>query len=440
MRKITIIGAGYVGLVTGVCLAKLGNSVLCLDIDEAKIALLKSGKAPFFEPGLDNALLEESTKGSIKFTSSYQEALSNPDICFLALPTPSSENGSCDMRYVLSAAKRIGELMTSPLVIVNKSTVPVGTTEKVKQVIAGETEISFEVVSNPEFLKEGSALSDSLDPDRIILGVESPAAEKIMKELYTPFADRILTMDIASSELAKYAANAMLATRLSFMNHLSSLCEKVGADINAVRIAMGKDSRIGPRYLFPGVGFGGSCLPKDVRALKATFEEHQLSPAFFDAVLEINVEQQVRFLSKIDGAFESLNGKKLAIWGLSFKPGTDDLREAPSLYIIEKLLERGAFIKLYDPVAIPKFKELFPQSSQLAYCKDPYEAASNANAVILLTEWPEFKEIDFKLLGKIVSEKILFDGRNIYDKNSLDKENFLYHCIGKANAELVFSC
>lgn len=441
MTRITIIGTGYVGLVTGVCLAKMGNTITCLDIDREKIHSLQKGKIPFFEPGLEEATIEETSAGRLSFTSSYESAIPDAEICFLALPTPSAEDGSCDMRYIFSAVKQIAQLMSENLVIVNKSTVPVGTTEKVREILRKETNLPCHVISNPEFLKEGSALTDALDPDRILIGVDSPYAESVMKKLYAPFIDRILMMDIASCELAKYAANAMLATRLSFMNHLSILCEKVGANIDSIQQAIGKDPRIGSHYLRAGIGFGGSCLPKDVRALKETFIHLGLSSEFFENILKINTEQQEHFIKNIVGHFGNLSGKRLAIWGLSFKPDTDDLREAPSLYLIQKCLQQGAILRLYDPAAIDKAKQIFRNENNIQYCKDPYDAAMDTDAILLLTEWKEFVQIDFAKLGKIVREKTLFDGRNVFDRYLLETQGFSYFGIGKPlHTELVPLC
>jgi len=438
MKKITLIGTGYVGLVTGACLAEMGHRVTCLDIDTEKVDSLKAGKLPFFEPGLEELVIRNTEAQRLFFTDKYSEAIPGCEVCFLALPTPSGEDGSCDISYILMAAAQLAESMDNEIVVVNKSTVPVGTGEKVRTAIKqGLTtrgvEIPFEIVSNPEFLREGSAVTDCMKPDRILLGVDSQKGEAVMKDLYTPFAidnDPILIMDIASSELAKYASNAMLATRISFMNSLARLCEEVGANIKNVRTAMGTDPRIGPSYLSPGIGFGGSCLPKDVKALVATAEEVGLSLPILDSAIQINQTQQILFFEKILDHFGDLSGKTLAIWGLAFKPDTDDLREAPSLYLIERLLKKGATLKLYDPVAMPKAKVLLNQYEQVHFCQDEYEAAAGANAIILATEWHQFQFADFAQIGVSMKEKILFDGRNQHQKSEMEKLGFDYFCIG----------
>ncbi|NGX37373.1 MAG: UDP-glucose 6-dehydrogenase TuaD, partial [Chlamydiae bacterium] len=349
--KITMIGTGYVGLVTGACLAEMGNQVICLDIDREKIDSLQAGKLPFYEPGLKELVKRNTQANRLHFTGQYSEAIPGCDICFLALPTPSNQDESCDLSYVEKAAKQLAEIMDNYLVVVNKSTVPVGTSERVKQTIqetldARGVQIPFDIVSNPEFLREGSAIEDCMQPDRILLGVNQSKAAKIMQELYAPFLERILIMDIPSAELAKYAANAMLAARLSLINDLASLCEKLGANIDAVRDALAHDDRIGPQYLNPGIGFGGSCLPKDMKALRAMAKTHNHPTDFFDSILEINQRQRENFFEKIRSHFDRTKGKTLALWGLSFKPGTDDLREAPSLYFIQKCLVQGISLRL----------------------------------------------------------------------------------------------
>lgn len=418
MKKITIIGCGYVGLVTGACLAEMGNSVTCLDIDEQKIESLLRGKIPFYEPGLKE--LVEHQK--LFFTTSYADALKDCEICFLTLPTPSNPDGSCDLTFVFDVARKLRNHLDRYTVVVNKSTVPVGTSKKVAEILSG---LDVDVASNPEFLQEGSAIENFRNPDRIILGVESKKAMRCLQELYAPFADLLQIMDIASAELSKYAANAMLATRLSFMNHLSLLCEKVGADIDCIREAIGRDPRIGDQFLFPGVGFGGSCLPKDVSALLADHPSDLLR-----VVLEINSEQKRQFFQKIRDYFGTLTGKTIAILGLSFKPNTDDMREAPSLDIIQMALEEGAFVRVFDPVAKP----LLPDCT---FCKDEYEAAEGANAAVLITQWPQFQSIDFDKLGMLMKEKVFFDGRNFIESKKLDRAGFASYRIGKPNNQVA---
>lgn len=423
MKKVTIIGCGYVGLVTGACLAKMGHLVTCLDIDEQRIESLNRQKVPFYEPGLEELVKSGLSNQTLSFTTSYEQAMRDVEICFLALPTPSNSNGSCDLSYVLEATRKVGENLKGYAVIVNKSTVPIGTSQKVYEILE-EFSKDFDVASNPEFLQEGSAIFNFQNPDRILLGVNSKKAKKALEELYKPFADLLQIMDIRSAELSKYAANAMLATRLSFMNHLSLLCEKVGADIDCVRKAIGSDPRIGNHFLFPGVGFGGSCLPKDVSALAAISNEVGLPPDLLNIVLEINKDQKAQFFQKLKSHFGSLSGKTIAILGLSFKPNTDDMREAPSLDIIQMALEAGAAIRVFDPIAKPNLKNCI-------LCKDEYEAASGANAVLLITEWPQFQSIDFIKLGMLMKEKVFFDGRNFIESKKLEEAGFTAHQIGK---------
>lgn len=423
MKKITIIGCGYVGLVTGACLAEMGNFVTCLDIDEQKIESLLRGKVPFYEPGLSELVKHQK----LFFTTSYRDALKECEICFLALPTPSNADGSCDLSFVFDATRKLKSHLNGYTVIVNKSTVPVGTSKKVAEILDG---LDVDIASNPEFLQEGSAIYNFRNPDRIILGVESKKAEKCLMELYEPFADLLQVMDITSAELSKYAANAMLATRLSFMNHLSLLCEKVGADIDCVREAIGADPRIGDQFLFPGVGFGGSCLPKDVSALLAISKEVDHPSDLLQAVLEINEEQKKQFFQKVKTHFGSLSGKTIAILGLSFKPNTDDIREAPSLDIIQMALEEGAFVRVFDPIAKP----LLPDCTS---CKDEYEAAMGANAAILITQWPQFQSINFAKLGMLMKEKVFFDGRNFIESKKLDSAGFFSYRIGKPSNQVA---
>ncbi|MDN3506297.1 MAG: UDP-glucose/GDP-mannose dehydrogenase family protein [Simkaniaceae bacterium] len=439
MKQVTIIGTGYVGLVTGACLAEMGNQVTCLDVDESKIDQLLSGIVPFFEPGLEELVKRGVNAKRLCFTTSYSDALKGAELCFLALPTPSNEDGSCDYQYVFAAAESLAKHMEEGILVINKSTIPVGTTEKVRQKLLralGGRGIEFDVVSNPEFLQEGSAVYNCMNPDRIILGVENTHSQAILEQLYAPFKEKIQVMDIASAELSKYAANGMLALRLSYMNHLAGLCEKVGADIDRVRVAIGADPRIGKKYLQPGVGFGGSCLPKDVDALCAIAEDHGHSSAFFRMILEINEAQKWAFFEKIAGYFGSLEGKTFAIWGLSFKPNTDDLREAPSLTLISMLRENGAQLRLFDPVSMEQAKKQIEEADQLTFCQDEYDAAKGADAILLITEWPEFQSVDFQKIRALMRNQVVFDGRNLYKASEMQQLGFEYHCIGKPSIQV----
>lgn len=438
--QITVIGTGYVGLVTGACFAKMGNKVTCIDIDRHKIALLQEGKIPFYEPGLEDLVIQGVRSHHLHFTDNYREGLANAEICFLALPTPSTEDNSCDLSYVFSAVEQLASVMDRYLVIVNKSTVPVGTAEKIEKIIenvfiAREVNILFDLVSNPEFLREGTAVFDCINPDRIILGVDSENAKQIMQKIYLPFCkgnDGIfLFMDKASAEFSKYAANAMLAARISFMNELSSICEHVEADIHHVRLAIGADQRIGSQYLHSGLGFGGSCLPKDVKALTAMATGCNCAVPMLHSILTINEKQRQAFFLKILNYFGDLSGKTIALWGLSFKPDTDDMREAPSLFLINQMLKQGARLRLYDPVAMAKTQMLFRETEQVTFCNDEYRAAEGADAVVLITEWRQFRSVDFESLGKIMQEKVFFDGRNQFDPKEMMQRGFKYFCIGR---------
>ena len=443
MKKIAVIGTGYVGLVTGACLAKMGNQVMCLDIDQDKIHALKTGILPFYEPGLQELVIEGMNQKKLHFTSDYSLALLNTKICFFALPTPSNPDGSCDLSFLFVAARQLASVMQEDLVLVNKSTVPVGTAKKVSEVIQETLDernihIQVDVISNPEFLREGTAVADCLNPDRILLGVDREKGSKVMQELYAPFAQRVLIMDTASAELSKYAANAMLGLRISFMNEIAGLCEKLGADVESIKRAMGKDERIGFRYLNPGIGFGGSCLPKDIRALSFLADQHGHSTHLFDEILEINERQKELFFSKILTHYCSLKGKNLAIWGLSFKPDTDDLREAPSLYLIQKCLDHGAFLRLYDPKAMPKAQALFGNHPRLQFCENVKETTLDSDGIILITEWKEFKKVDFEKIALRMNQKVFFDGRNQYSDAEMIQLGFDYIGIGKRKEALVF--
>ena len=418
--RLLIVGTGYVGLVTGTCFAEMGHEVICLDVDRNKIEKLKAGQIPIYEPGLEEMVRRNRRR--LQFTTSYKEAVKASDICFLCLPTPPDEDGSCDISYVLEAAQSISDEMEGYTVIVNKSTVPVGTAEKVREVMEGD----FDVVSNPEFLKEGSAISDCLKPDRIIIGSDSERATALMRKIYAAFSmssDRIQVMDIPSAELTKYAANAMLALRISFMNELSSLSEAVGADIDQVRRGIGADKRIGSHFLYAGAGYGGSCFPKDVKALGQMFHERGLKESLITATEEVNARQKRVLGSKINSYFNGmLEGKVIAIWGLAFKPDTDDMREAPSLVLIDELLEAGAEVKVFDPVARPEGLEV---------CENEYEAALGADAIALVTEWKQFRFVDLERVAKGMRGRAFFDGRGQYDAAEMAKWGLEYFPIGR---------
>jgi UDPglucose 6-dehydrogenase len=435
--KIAIVGSGYVGLVTGTCFAEVGIDVVCVDIDSKKIENLRNGIIPIFEPGLEEMLRRNMQKGRLSFTTSIAEALMGAEVIFIAVGTPPEEDGSADLKYVLAVAHECGRHMKDYLLVVTKSTVPVGTAAKVKGAIQEELNkrgaaIPFDVASNPEFLKEGAAIEDFLKPDRIVIGLDSPRAEEIMKRLYKPFTlngHPIIFMDITSAEMTKYAANSMLATKISFMNDMANLCEIVGADINLVRKGIGSDTRIGPKFIYAGIGYGGSCFPKDVQALIRTAHEFGYELRVLRAVEEVNKDQKLVLFDKIMNYFKgSLKGKTIAIWGLSFKPQTDDMREAPSLVIINKLLEAGAKVKAYDPVAMNETRNHLGES--ITYCEDQYEALIEADALAMVTEWPEFRFPNFNVMKKLLNAPVVFDGRNIYDRAEMKRHGFDYFCIG----------
>ncbi|MBJ7448996.1 MAG: UDP-glucose/GDP-mannose dehydrogenase family protein [Parachlamydiales bacterium] len=437
--KILVIGTGYVGLVTGSCFAEMGHHVTCLDVDTKKLALLKKGTIPIYEPGLEEIVKRNIKSGRLLFSNNYQESVDDAQFCFLALPTPCKAGGECDLTYIEQAIVEIALHMKEHKVIVNKSTVPVGTNEAVRQLLSDMLanhgkDISFDVVSNPEFLKEGDAVNDFMKPDRIVLGVESPSVEKLMRELYAPFNinhERILVMDPISAEMTKYAANAMLATRISFMNELAGLCEKTGANINLIRKGLGSDSRIGYSFLYAGVGYGGSCFPKDIKALmsKAETLDHPLS--ILQAVESVNTRQKKLLAEKIKNYFQNdLSGKTLAIWGLSFKPGTDDMREATSLVLIQEMLELGVTLRLFDPVAMNNAKKLLPHPD-LIWCQDENEAAIGADAIVLVTEWKQFRFAEFEEIKKVLKGYVIFDGRNQYNPKEMFSKGFDYIGIGQ---------
>jgi UDPglucose 6-dehydrogenase len=435
--KIVIVGSGYVGLVTGTCFAEVGIDVVCVDLDKQKIENLKNGIIPIFEPGLEEMVHRNLKKGRLSFTTDIAEALPEAEVLFIAVGTPPDGDGSADLKYVLTVARDCGKNMNDYLLIVTKSTVPVCTALKVKAAVQGEldkrgADIKFDVASNPEFLKEGAAIEDFLKPDRIVVGLNSPRAEEIMKSLYKPFTlngHPVIFMDITSAEITKYAANSMLATKISFMNDIANLCEIVGADINMVRKGIGSDSRIGTKFIYPGVGYGGSCFPKDVQALVKTAAEYGYDMRVLKAVEAVNNDQKLLLFKKILKHFSGdLKGRTVAIWGLSFKPQTDDMREAPSLVIIRKLLEAGARVKAYDPVAMKEAKHHFGDT--ITYYEDQYDALIDADCLALVTEWPEFKFPKFQIMKKLLNSPVIFDGRNIYDRNEMMRHGFSYYCIG----------
>ena len=435
--KIVVIGTGYVGLVTGTCFAEVGIDVVCVDIDKKKIENLKNGIIPIYEPGLEEMVHRNTKKGKLQFTTSIAEALEDCEVLFSAVGTPPGEDGSADLQYVLSVARDCGKHMKDYVLVVTKSTVPVGTALKVKNAIQGELDkrgvnIPFDVASNPEFLKEGAAISDFLKPDRIVVGLDSSRAEDLMKSLYKPFTlngHPVIFMDIVSAEMTKYAANSMLATKISFMNDIANLCEIVGADINMVRKGIGSDSRIGNKFIYPGIGYGGSCFPKDVKALIHTAEDFGYELKVLKAVEAVNHDQKSVLYNKVMKFFNGeIKGKTMAIWGLSFKPQTDDMREAPALVIIQKLLDAGAKVKVYDPVAMPEAKHTLGDT--VVYADDQYDALIDADCLLLVTEWSEFKFPNFKIMRKLLTQPVVFDGRNIYEASEMKRNNFTYFCIG----------
>ena len=441
--KISVVGTGYVGLVTGACFAETGLTVTCVDTNSDKIEKLKSGIIPIYEPGLDVLVAKNCEMGRLFFTTSLVESLKNAEAVFIAVGTPPGEDGSADLKYVLEVAAEIGMNIQSYLVVINKSTVPIGTAGKVKEVIATEqkkrgVDIPFDVASNPEFLKEGAAIEDFLKPERIVIGTDSEEAEKLMRKLYKPFllnGHPIIFMDIPSAELTKYAANAMLATRISFMNEMANLCEIVGADVNMVRKGIGSDSRIGNKFIYPGVGYGGSCFPKDVKALIKSASEKGYSLKVIEAVEKVNDAQKELMFQKINEFFNgNLNGKTFAIWGLSFKPNTNDMREAPSIVIINKLLAAGAMVKAYDPAAMDETNKVL--GSSIEYATDPYSAVDDCDALVLVTEWREFRVLNFNVLKKRMKAKVVFDGRNIYEPEEMKEEDFSYVSIGRKSIGL----
>ena len=448
--KLTIIGTGYVGLVTGACFAEMGSQVTCVDIDKEKINNLKNGILPIYEPGLENLVLENYKEGTLTFSTSLEQASQNSNIFFIAVGTPPGDDGSADLKYVLQVAGEIGRNINGYSVIIDKSTVPVGTADKVRAAIQGELEnrgldIDFDVVSNPEFLTEGEAVNDFLKPDRIIVGADSEKAAAVMKRLYAPFSrnrEKIILMNVRDAEMTKYAANSMLATKISFMNEISNICERLGVDVENVRKGIGSDARIGYSFIYPGCGYGGSCFPKDVKALIKTSKDNDFEPELLNAVEKRNVLQKKVLASKIIKRFgKDLSGKVFCMWGLSFKPGTDDVREASSADIIRELIHSGARIKAFDPVAMDQAKKEFPrdwfESGRLIFEANQYKAIENADALLLVTEWKTFRQPDFNLMADTMKNRIIFDGRNQYDPEELLEAGFEYHGIGREKIHSV---
>ena len=433
MTKIAVVGTGYVGLVTGTCFAETGNQVICIDIDADKVEKMKNGIIPIYEPNLDTIFERNISAKRLSFTTSLDDGIKDAEIIFLALPTPPGEDGSADLSYILGVAEQLGKLITDYKVIVDKSTVPVGTAEKVHAVIAKNAQVDFAVVSNPEFLREGFAVTDFMKPDRVVIGTRDERARKVMESLYRPFVRQgnpIYFMDEKSAELTKYAANSFLATKITFMNEVANFCELVGADVDQVRVGIGSDSRIGKRFLFPGIGYGGSCFPKDVKALVKSGEDLNFKFEILSSVLKVNQEQKTILFPKIKNFFRGdLSGKKIAVWGLAFKPDTDDIREAPALFMIEALLDAGANISAYDPEAMPNIKNSL--GAKIDYATDEYSVLSGADALLICTEWGIFRNPDFTRMKSLMKDAVLFDGRNLFEIGEMNDKGFYYCSIGR---------
>jgi UDPglucose 6-dehydrogenase len=431
--KIAVVGTGYVGLVTGTCFAETGNHVICVDIDAEKVAKMKAGKVPIYEPGLETLFERNIKQGRLVFTTELEEAVHQSDIIFLALPTPPGADGSADLSFILKVASQLGKMIWNYKIIIDKSTVPVGTAEKVQNAIAEKTDIPFDVVSNPEFLREGFAVNDFMKPDRVVIGTSSEKARGILGELYKPFVRQgnpVLFMDEKSAELTKYAANSFLATKITFMNEIANFCEKVGADVDSVRIGIGSDTRIGKRFLFPGIGFGGSCFPKDVQALVKSGKEYGYLFNIIDAVLQINDMQKLVLVEKLKDYFRGkLKDLKIGLWGLAFKPETDDIREAPALYIIEELLKEGVEVSAFDPEAMENVKMVF--GDRITFCDNQYDVLQDADALMIATEWSMFRSPDFEQMKEMMKQPVIFDGRNLYDTESMKQSGFYYSSIGR---------
>ena len=431
--KIAVVGTGYVGLVTGTCLAETGNTVTCVDIDNDKVQKLKNGVIPIYEPNLNNFFQRNIAQNRLFFTTDLEEGIKDAKLIFLALPTPPGDDGSADLSYILSVAKDLGSILEDYKVIIDKSTVPVGTAEKVAKVIGEFSKIDFDVVSNPEFLREGFAVEDFMKPERVVVGTSSEKAKKLMEELYQPFVRQgnpIIFMDEKSAELTKYASNSFLATKITFMNEIANYCEMIGADVDMVRKGMGTDSRIGKRFLFPGIGYGGSCFPKDVKALKKAGQIENYQFKIIDSVMEVNELQKLSIVKKVKSYYgDDLNGKKFALWGLSFKPETDDIREAPSLSMIKELTDSGAEVISYDPEAMDNIRDLV--GDKIKYSKNSLEALEGVDALLIATEWSAFRNPDFNLMHSLMKSPIIFDGRNLYSLESMENKNFYYQSVGR---------
>ncbi|HEY5772033.1 MAG TPA: UDP-glucose/GDP-mannose dehydrogenase family protein [Chitinophagaceae bacterium] len=431
--KIAVVGTGYVGLVTGTCFAETGNTVTCVDIDKNKVEKLSSGQITIYEPGLEKLFLRNQREERLKFTTNLEEGIADAKVIFLALPTPPGEDGSADLKYILGVAEELGKILKEYKVIVDKSTVPVGTAEKVRVMIAKNCKCEFDVVSNPEFLREGVAVEDFMKPDRVVIGTESERARKIMADLYAPFVRQgnpVIFMDERSAELTKYAANSFLATKISFMNEIARLCELMGADVDMVRRGIGGDERIGKRFLFPGIGYGGSCFPKDVQALVKSASDVKYDFRILDAVMEVNEKQKVYLIPRIKKYFNNnVTGKKIALWGLAFKPNTDDIREAPALYLIEELLKAGATVTAFDPEAMKNVRDVV--GDKITFTENQYDALNNCDALIIATEWSEFRTPDFDKMTERMKSKVIFDGRNVFDLSQMKDLGFYYESIGR---------
>lgn len=440
MKKIAVVGTGYVGLVTGTCFAETGNQVVCVDIDEKKVEKMRQGEVPIYEPHLD-VIFERNIKANrISFTTNLKEAVDFAEIIFLALPTPPGEDGSADLSYVLGVAAELGEMMTDYKVIVDKSTVPVGTAEKVHAKVAEKATVPFAIVSNPEFLREGFAVDDFLNPDRVVIGASDEKAIRLMTELYKPFVREnhpILIMDEKSAELTKYAANSFLATKITFMNEIANFCERVGADVDMVRQGIGSDSRIGPKFLYPGIGFGGSCFPKDVQALVRSGREVGYNFEIINSVLDVNDRQKIKLVDKLEAYYGDVSGKKFALWGLAFKPDTDDIREASALYMIDRLVSGGAEVVAFDPEASENVRNTI--GDKIAYASNQYEALEGADALLIATEWSMFRNPDFEKMKDLLKEPIVFDGRNLYDVEAMREKGFYYNSMGRAAAVISYA-
>lgn len=431
--KIAVVGTGYVGLVTGTCFAETGNQVTCVDNNQEKVQQMQAGKIPIYEPGLDDLFQRNTQEGRLHFTTSLKEGIEGAKVIFLALPTPPGADGSADLKYILQVANDLGPILSDYTVIIDKSTVPVGTSDKVRAAIAKNATVEFDVVSNPEFLREGVAVEDFMKPDRVVIGTQSDRAKDLMSRLYAPLVRQgnpIIFMDERSAELTKYAANAFLATKITFMNEIANLCELVGANVDEVRKGIGTDSRIGKRFLFAGIGYGGSCFPKDVQALAKTSAENDYEFKILDSVMKVNDKQKTKLIPPLKKHFKGdLTGKKIAMWGLAFKPYTDDIREAPALYNIDALLELGASVSAYDPEAMEHVKQLL--GDKITFTKNPYEALEGADALLIVTEWPQFRTPDFERMDSLLKNKVIFDGRNLYELNQMQELGYTYYSIGR---------